>query len=370
MALSYARVGYLEEPYSLTLPFLPSLHLDFLTQYFSIGRQVYSFEDIFVLERASGGGRWNSEGAYEWLANDTPRFDHDPVTGDPVGLLVERESTNEFLDSEAPATQNITVTAEPYTLSFYGAGDIILSGAHTGGLVGEAVGERVVLTFTPSAGTLTLTVTGTEKVQLEKGAVATSYIPTTNTPVTRAADTLYLNDISWVNAARGTLMVEAVVPSSHSMSTGAILSLGDESAGDDYIALLAKAGGTLGGVVSVAGSLEAEIDSTGSAQGVPARAVITYAINDVRFTALGEPVQQDTSVSLPALERLYIGRTSDGGNSVSMGIRLINYYPTALSNTSLVSMSEAALLPPVVFEPVYEEAALLPPVMFEPNYEE
>jgi hypothetical protein len=59
------------------------------------------------------------------------------------------------------ATQSVTVTAVEHVLSFYGTGTVTLTGASTAGpLVGTGADDRVDLTFTPSAGSLTLTVSG------------------------------------------------------------------------------------------------------------------------------------------------------------------------------------------------------------------
>ena len=52
------------------------------------------FGDIITFTRASGGGRFNSSGVYEWVGNDVPRFDHDPVTLQPLGILIEEQRTN------------------------------------------------------------------------------------------------------------------------------------------------------------------------------------------------------------------------------------------------------------------------------------
>ena len=101
-------------------------------------------------------------------------------------ICVEKASTNLFLNSDTLSTQGVTVTADPYTVSIEGTGSITFSGVHTGTLQGVS-GQRVSVTFTPTAGTLTCTVSGTvTKAQIEKSTYATLYIPTAGTPVTRA----------------------------------------------------------------------------------------------------------------------------------------------------------------------------------------
>jgi hypothetical protein len=75
------------------------------------------------------------------------------------------------------ATQTRVVTAAQHTLSFRGTGTVTLTGASTSGpLVGTGANDIVSLTFTPTAGNLTLTVSGTvNDAQLELGAVRTAY---------------------------------------------------------------------------------------------------------------------------------------------------------------------------------------------------
>jgi hypothetical protein len=146
------------------------------------------------------------------------RFDHDPVTLEPKGLLIEEQRTNLLLNSSLAgtnlATQNVTVAAVAHTLSFYGTGSITLSGTATATLTGTgAYPTRSTLTFTPTAGTLTLTVTGTVQfAQIEAGAFATSYIPTAASQVTRTADFASINGsnfYSWYNQNEGSISYEA-----------------------------------------------------------------------------------------------------------------------------------------------------------------
>jgi hypothetical protein len=68
---------------------------------------------------------------------------------------------NRLLATDVLSTQAVTVVAAPHVLSFTGTGTITLSGASTAGpLVGSGASNRVSITFTPTAGSLTLTVSG------------------------------------------------------------------------------------------------------------------------------------------------------------------------------------------------------------------
>ena len=102
------------------------------------------------------------------------------------GPLIEPPRTNLFLNSTAPVTQNITTTAQAYTVTVLGTGSITLSGTATG-----TATQGSPLTVTASAGTMTCTVTGTlSRVQVEAGAFGTTFIDTAATTVTRPAANL------------------------------------------------------------------------------------------------------------------------------------------------------------------------------------
>lgn len=82
----------------------PSLMLEFAGEAYSMGAvdaplSARAFNDLITFTRASGGGRFNAAGQYEWLPANTPRIDYDPVTGECLGLLIEEQRTNLLTDS-------------------------------------------------------------------------------------------------------------------------------------------------------------------------------------------------------------------------------------------------------------------------------
>jgi len=151
----------------------------------------------------------NSLGNVENVLTTIPRLNYDTVGGCP-SLLLEPQRTNRLLNSDVVVTQTIATTGVACTVSFYGTGTIVFSGTYVGTLVGTGVNNRVTLTFTPTTGSLVLTVTGSvTKGQLETGAYPTSYIPTTTTALTRNADSFVKTGISdLINSVEGVFFVE------------------------------------------------------------------------------------------------------------------------------------------------------------------
>ena len=159
--------------------------------------------------RATTATRVNSAGVIESVAINVPRLDYPPLGGCP-SILVEPLRTNLVFPSATLTTQTRTVTAVAHTLSFYGTGTIVLSGVHIATLTGTGANDRVTLTFTPTAGSLILTVAGTvTNAQLEAGSNATSYIPTVAATATRNADVISKTGISsLIGQTEGTLYFE------------------------------------------------------------------------------------------------------------------------------------------------------------------
>ena len=140
-------------------------------------------------------------------ATNIPRIDY--TTGEGV-VLLEPQSTNLVVNSELNNVENIVVSAVSHTISFYGAGSITLSGAHTATLSGTGANDRVSLTFTPSAGTLTCTDSGgVDKKQVEALSYPTSYIPTSGAIASRLADSVTgAGDVNTFNSTEGVIYFE------------------------------------------------------------------------------------------------------------------------------------------------------------------
>lgn len=71
-----------------------SLDLLFDSGSYLLNQQNSTFGALITFTRASAGWRYNALGVYESIAINQPRFDYDPVTHEPLGLLIEEARTN------------------------------------------------------------------------------------------------------------------------------------------------------------------------------------------------------------------------------------------------------------------------------------
>ncbi len=178
----------------------------------------YKTSKIYALKPENGNGdldmfrnttatRINEYGVREVVPANRVRIDYS--NGKPC-FLIEPQRTNLVYPSATATTQVRAVTAVQHTLSFYGDGTVTLTGAFSGSLVGTGSNNRVSLTFTPTAGDLTLTVNGTvTDWQLEAGSNATSVIPTVTGSVTRNGDSALKSNISdLICQTEGSIYVE------------------------------------------------------------------------------------------------------------------------------------------------------------------
>jgi hypothetical protein len=330
--------------YSITATerILPRLALDFSTALLD--------SRVTVARAANTATRINAAGVIELVNADLPRFTFDPVSLVCRGIMREDARTNlllnSLIDGTNLATQSVTVAATAYTLSFYGSGQVVLSGTHSATVAGTGdYPARRTYTFTPTAGSLTLTVTGDVKFSnLEAGAFATSFIPTAGASVLRNADIISMtgtNFSGWFNQPQGSLLVEA-----DTYATGGIRGMASISDGTTsncielrLVALAANDNSrflvtTLGG---------ASCSLTGPAAVIPNtmyRLIGTYKQDSFAAARNSTFINSDVAGNLPSVNRMNIGAISDGGSGLNGVVKKIMYWPQRLTDSELRSFSK------------------------------
>jgi len=248
------------------------------------------------------------------------------------GALIEGARTNLFLNSDVGVTQNVTVAAVSHVLSFRGTGTITLTGVSTAGpLVGTGVSNLVTLAFTPSAGVLTLTVTGScTNVQLEEGAFASSWIPTAGVIVVRNADILRstagvaypLGIFAEINRAVDTAGVETYAATDTNNGTDdnrASIGVGTTDLGRGNM----TAGGVLQGAITAGSAI---------AVGTTAKIAGCYATNRVQVCSGGTLGTEDTVATAPTNPTTVQFGANGSGSSPGFGyirkVAVFNFAPT------------------------------------------
>jgi hypothetical protein len=294
---------------------------------------------LVTFTRASSGTVTDSAGVIQTAATDVPRFDHNPTTGESLGLLVEEQRSNLLLNSATLSTQSVTVAAAANTLSFYGTGTVTLTGVSTAGpLVGTGANDRVSLTFTPIVGVLVLTVSGSvTNAQLEAGAFPTSYIPTTTAAVTRSADVASITGSafsSWYNATEGTIYHQG-----STASAGNFFSI-DDSTVSNRITSYFPAATAPALFIATGGATQANISSSAITAGSTFAQADVYKANDFVIVTNGGTISTDASGSVPTVNRMVIGVNNFGTANINGTIRRLTFWGQRLPNNILQSITQ------------------------------
>ena len=391
---------------------VPSLDLRFADNK-SLGDAVGG-GSLVTVTRDSSGTYVGSDGLLKTAATNEPRFDHNPTTGESLGLLVEEARTNlvlrseEFNDASWTKQSSVSVSANTtispdgnltadtitadqslgifqnvaatvsttYTNSVY-----IKAGTATAMMLRDDTGAGRHIVFNPSTGVITATSgtlvsSGSQALnngwyryfmtyvadattvrglirpnsagsaqtfiawgaQLEIGAFATSYIPTTTATVTRAADVASItgsNFSSWYNQTEGTVYFKG--SSLRSSGSPATRSFQFED-------------GTSANNIRTSGTATLQVISTTTTQcnltstpnivldGSLYDFASAYKVDDFA-TSTGSAASVDTTGTIPAVDRLVLG----GGTSAGIlngTISRFTYWPTRLSNTTLQQITQ------------------------------
>jgi hypothetical protein len=362
--------------------------------------------------------------------NSAPRFDHDPTTGESLGLLVEESRTNLLPSSEdvdyagyqrAAITTSLdvaTVTAPDgtttadeiaptatteehfigyttpanvtagtaYTFSAYvkpnGTDSVRIRFAFAG--FNNQNGSHVFSTNTTTSGNCDFKITpvangwyriqgtvvadstaiGQPRIypnennswlgvpsealyvwgaQLEEGSFPTSYIPTTDATVTRAADVASIsgsNFSSWYRQDEGTLFADSartsVVPASDFPQ---VFYLNDGTPSNSI---------NIGYITSTVSQFRVRTAGNNEANPTPSITALlrktagAYKLDDVAVSTNGSSVLVDSSVILPTtLNSAALGNAQSGASNFLNGtIRRLTYWPQRLPNETLSTITQ------------------------------
>lgn len=170
--------------------------------------------------------------------------------------------------------------------------------------------------------------------QLEDGAFATSYIPTSGSTVTRSADNASIkgtNFSEWYNTTEGTMFTKYY----NKVDDGYIAYL-NNGTNSNRIALINYTG--YQGIVLNDGVSQASIDIGTPILNAVNRISFAFKENDFSVSLNGNIVGNDTLGTLPTVSQLNIGaRISD--NYLNGHISHLSYYPERLSNDQLQNLT-------------------------------
>jgi hypothetical protein len=206
-------------------------------------------------------------------------------------------------------------------------------------VAGATAGTNIIAYLISTGTTTNYTGDGTSGIyiwgaQLEAGSFPTSYIPTTTTALTRAADVASVNTLSpWFNAAEGTLYVQFL----NGVDTFAqrFAAINDGTSNNNIEIISSSAGVGPYAFISTSGSGQTPGPSPTSsiAANTQYKAAIAYATdNTAGFLNGVQNVIDTTAVTIPTgLTKLQIGSQTSSVNWSNAWIQRITYYPRRLS---------------------------------------
>jgi len=208
-----------------------------------------------------------------------------------------------------------------------------------------------VSTADPSGTSIVYTGNGTSGLfiwgaQLEAGAFPTSYIPTTTTALTRAADDAVVNTLSpWYSATAGTLFAEYNTPFALTAGTGPRLASLQGAGGpavDELPLFIVQISGKAASVNAFTAGVNAgRVDATASfVANTTTKAAYAYALNDRAVTTGGSvPTTSATVYTIPTVTLMRLGTQGSGFSQINGYLRRVSFFPRRLSNAELQALT-------------------------------
>ena len=179
--------------------------------------------------------------------------------------------------------------------------------------------------------------------QTEEGSFPTSYIPTTSSTVTRAADvsTSALGIKTWYNQSEGTVFAEWQASYGNQFST--VFQFNAGAATTDLLEAYRNNSNTsvVARIRESDGTQNTVANSISSWTGQSNKIAIGYGSNFLGASVNSSSVNSDTSLNLPTTNALNLGATTDAPTNkfLSGHIKRLAYFNTRLLNSNLQSIS-------------------------------
>jgi hypothetical protein len=247
------------------------------------------------------------------------------------------------IESVSGVTVNDVILAQTLTPSAY-----ILNGSVVSSSTLATPGILTIIFTTTTATNYTMrcglgvagNVTGAIRFscpQLEAGAFATSYIPTTTTSLTRNADIVLMTGTSfssWYSAGSGAFQIAATPM----IATGTRpLVQADDNTANNIINLRQNVANPELYIVS-SGSPQAQIDAGTVVANTAYKLSGSWATNNCAAAQNGGAAATDLSATIPTPTQLRIG--SDGTNYGNLWMAKINYWPQRITNAEVSAFSK------------------------------
>jgi len=161
-------------------------------------------------------------------------------------------------------------------------------------------------------------------VQVETGTIATSYIPTSGSTVTRAKDELVIDGsdfTNFYNQSEGTIYIETI---GRELDFNYIYSISDGSGSNRFVAIYHSFNHLF---VQTAGVLQGAPTAGTFIAGTLGRYAASFKENDLSVAIDGGNVVTDTSATLPTVSKLNIGSRENGNEQLNGHIKRLLYWP-------------------------------------------
>lgn len=179
--------------------------------------------------------------------------------------------------------------------------------------------------------------------QLEAGAFATSYIPSTTLAVTRNADFSTMtgtNFSSWYNPTEGTFVANCSLLALSTTQSQELLNL-DDGASTNVITVNANnTAGSASSTATTASVSQGFLNIAGVTAGPIQKIGHAIKLNDAALVRNGSTVVTDATYTVPTgINRMAIGARTNGFAQINGHIRSIAYYNTRLPNATLQALT-------------------------------